>query len=132
MRQAKIIFFIFSFLLITNSQLSAKEPYGVTPELRCIETADARKDFHEAIKKGEEYFLGIYGFALTVPGLPSIADNCHYDFIIPVRPVKGTTDAIENDEQDRLIDIAQRYATKFNELMYLKLESENRKICPKQ
>ena len=110
------IFWI-GLILMTTSVLAVSEGYEVIEGLKWVEKADPIKDAEQAIMKKDFRFLGISGRGTTVPGLPEEA-YWEYTKKYGVNVIKGTSDVIWGDEHLRLIRIAEKYAMKYNQILF--------------
>ena len=83
-------------------------------ELYLIQRADPDRSLESAWNRGDKRFLGIQGPVVAVPGV----DVMRYDELIyekqGVRVIEGTTDFAVDDNLDRLITGARRYAAAYN------------------
>jgi hypothetical protein len=77
--------------------------------------ANPVRDFRDAVGRGDHYFVGLYGFALEVPGVDDYHER--YADRVPVRMIEGTSDAIKSAEFGRLNDACREYAYEFNRRM---------------
>lgn len=85
-------------------------------ELRKTVRSDPTKDFKKAIAKSDLRFVGVMGFALEIPGVPS-AHWKHYKDTYGVRIIPGTSDAYESIEHQNLNEKAREYAATYNKLL---------------
>lgn len=91
---------------------------GVTVELRATRTADPVAELRKAIHRKDLRFLGVAGFGLMVPGVPSGGTTNPVVAIRGVRVIEGTSDFIQSDEQERLQPFADRYVRRYNHLLF--------------
>lgn len=87
------------------------------PSLRLgnIGTANPQRDLAQSIMRGDLRFVGIYGYALSVPGVAGGAGS-RIVALKGVNAVEGTSDFI-GPEQARLQPLAVRYAARYNTLL---------------
>jgi hypothetical protein len=88
--------------------------------------SDPVSDFATAKAKGDVAFLGMKGYAITVPGVPDYDEK--YAKFAGVKVIRGTTDAIKTDGQRRIQDAVQNYAERYNHLVldYLSTHKKRR------
>jgi hypothetical protein len=101
-------------LLAAATELLASEddPVG---ELRAFIAVPVKNRLESALGRGDLRFLGVYGYALEVPGvLKSEADRISKNGVLPI---PGTSDALVSEEHGTLNDEAREYAAKYNALL---------------
>ena len=104
----------------------AKRRAVVLRELARLQTAAPEQDFATAWANQNTKFIGVYGFTLTLPGVPENRKPALIDKY-GVNPVKGTGDYIEFPQTARLNAVATKYATRYNQLLLRKLGEQNAK-----
>jgi hypothetical protein len=95
-------------------------------KLQWLRTADAKIAFKKDLKASRIRFYGYYGFASVIPVVGH--DPCYRQF--EITPIEGTGDVIINNEHLNLIRRAQRFTTKYNQLMKKHIESSGLRSCP--
>jgi len=101
-------------LLAAGGEPLASEP-DPTAELRAFIAVPVQARLESALSAGDLRFLGVYGYAFEVPGVPKseaarISEN-------GVLPIPGTSDALVSEEHGTLNDEARAYAEKYNALL---------------
>lgn len=100
----------------------------VLRELARLRTASPDRDFAIAWANGDTRFLGVQGYSLSLPGLPKEMYRTaimHGQF----RPLEGTTETPNSEEEMELNNVAWKYATRYNQLLLQKLdEQKNAKV----
>lgn len=79
--------------------------------LKSLNVSQAATDADHAYASGDRKLLGVYGYALEVPGLSGNPDNYRYG----IRPLDGTSDTACDDQERSLNSNARAYAKKYNE-----------------
>ena len=111
---SKITFVVFVLVIgyrCINSY--AHDTKKMQSKIKDIKEADSYRDVMNSISKGDRRFVGVYGATLAVPG---IADG-QFNSIVQlqgIKPIEGTTDFIEEDQQWELNSVAGEYALKYN------------------
>jgi len=100
----------------------------VTPELRAAGTAVVTIEMERALGAGKLRFVGIYGYALQVPGLSNSEAECAKSLRV-VDPVVGTSDMIQCQEQEQLQTKAIDFAAQFNAEMRAEWSKRSMKLC---
>lgn len=80
--------------------------------LSALEFRDATSDAEAAIRRGGPQFLGVYGYALSSPGVTADAYCLRDAGLLWVIP--DTSDDRRCEEHSRLNSVAQDYARKYN------------------
>jgi hypothetical protein len=101
-------------LLAAGGELLASEDDPVA-ELRAFIAVPVKDRLESALEAGDLRFLGVYGYALEVPGV----SNSETDRISKngVLPIPGTSDALVSEEHGALNDEAREYAAQYNGLL---------------
>lgn len=81
-------------------------------KMRALRVSEAAQDAEKAHHAHDHRLLGINGYVLDVPGVSASVAKRN-----GVRPIEGTSDAICNQEQDKLIENARQYAKGYNQKM---------------
>lgn len=87
-------------------------------ELRVLNPINAASDADRAYARGDARLIGVYGFALEVPGY----DGDPYAHKADIRMLDGTGDAYCTEEEADLNHSARVYALKYNEVMLSRLK----------
>lgn len=87
-------------------------------ELRALNPINAPTDADRAYARGDARLIGVYGFALEVPGY----DGDPYAHKVDIRMLDGTGDAYCTKEEADLNHSARVYARKYNEVMLSRLK----------
>lgn len=98
----------------TSPSLPLTSNSGGEQKLRWLYSANPQRDLKEALSRGDRRFIGVYGFAPTVPGIGPENPLCKR---YGVRYLEGTSDAITSEEDYKLNDLAEKYAEKYNLLL---------------
>lgn len=121
-----LIVFLMGFAFVPVSVFS--EPN--LDELERIAIADPETDLQVSLSKGDLRFVGIYGYTLVAPGVPSSEAELQ-----GIRGIEGTSDYVKNDLQRGLQEKASKYAGKYNQLLLEHLKkgvSEDKPITKSQ
>jgi hypothetical protein len=101
-------------LLAAGGELLASDDDAVA-ELRAFIAVPVNHRLESALAKGDVRFLGVYGYALEVPGVPkSETDRISTNGVLPI---PGTSDALVSEEHGTLNDEAREYAAQYNRLL---------------
>lgn len=101
-------------LLAAAGELLASEADPVA-ELRAFIAVPVEDRLESALGAGDVRFLGVYGYALEVPGVPkSETDRISKNGTLPI---PGTSDALVSEEHGTLNDEAREYAAQYNGLL---------------
>ena len=98
-----------------QSTLPVTSGSNAEQRLRWLDRADPERDLAAALARGDRRFVGTYGYTATVPGAGSPYDPLPKRY--GVRFLRGTSDAMTSQEDERLNDLARRYAKKYNQLL---------------
>jgi len=81
-------------------------------ELQSLNLQNPMGDMEKNLSHGDMRFIGIYGFTLYCPGV----DKANYNLVgrYGIRPIHGTSDAIERGEHGDLMNSATEYARSYN------------------
>lgn len=83
-------------------------------ELSKLDLKNPENDLQKNIENGDTRFIGIYGYTLSCPGAIELGGKYYPHGI---KPIAGTSDAIESDEHSRLIATSAEYATRYNQAL---------------
>jgi hypothetical protein len=86
--------------------------------LTAIESRDAAADAEAAIRRGAPRFIGVYGFALSSPGLEADPYCLQDSGLLSILPDTG--DDLRCEEHGRLQSVARSYARTYNERLLAK------------
>jgi hypothetical protein len=101
-------------LLAAGGELLASEDDPVA-DLRAFIAVPVKDRMESALGAGDLRFLGVYGYAHEVPGVPkSESDRISKNGILPI---PGTSDALVSEEHAILNDEAREYASQYNALL---------------
>lgn len=87
-------------------------------ELRALNPINAATDAERAYARGNARLIGVYGFAVEVPGY----DGDPYAHKADIRMLDGTDDAYCTKEEAGLNHSARVYARRYNEVMLSRLK----------
>ena len=96
----------------SDTSASSDEGCAVHWILYALESREATADAEAAIRRGGPRFLGVYGYALTSPGVTADAYCLRDAGLLWVIP--DTSDDRRCGEHSRLNGVAQDYAHKYN------------------
>ena len=87
-------------------------------ELAALNVDHPVADMEKNFAGGDKRFIGIYGYALSCPGVP---DEAH-DLTVThgIKPIHGTSDALESPEYAALQEKAMSYARTYNQALLKK------------
>jgi len=101
-------------VLAAGGELLASDD-GPVAELRAFIAVPVKDRLESALGAGDLRFLGVYGYALEVPGVPkSEADRISKNGVLPI---PGTSDALVSEEHGGLNDEVREYAAQYNGLV---------------
>ena len=101
-----------TFALLVSLGLEGCVTCRIDPDLAALEHKNPAADAKEAVSRGDIYFLGVYGFSFTLPGIPG-NPQCWQE-LQGARAIPDTSDAYRCREHGRLQGIARKYAEKYN------------------
>ncbi len=84
--------------------------------LKWIESADPIKDAQDALEINDHRLMAVYGFVLTIPGVQP-DKYIQFKEFYGVKPIKGTSDHLANDEHVRLNKLAIAYSLEYNKII---------------
>jgi|CXWL01.1.fsa_nt_gi hypothetical protein len=99
--------------------LSTAPIYAAGPELkeveqlRWVEMADPIVDAKAAIERKDFALLGVRGYTWRIPGVEE-SKKLEYSEKYGKRLIEGTDDVVLGPEHQRLIQLATKYAEKYN------------------
>ena len=103
-----------------TSRPAAAERRPVTYRgLEWLTDADPARDLEVAWDRGDRRFIGVYGYAAYIPGVPESASRRLTEQ--GVRYLEGTSDAIESRAHGHAVARATEYARRYNELLLERL-----------
>jgi hypothetical protein len=110
----------------TDTTATLPEHSGSRAEhlLRWLYHADPQRDLAAALARGDQRFVGLHGYADSVPGFDSPYEDLPKRY--GVRYLRGTSDAMTSEEDHRLNDLADQYAKKYNALLLQHLRRGSR------
>lgn len=110
-------------LVVTASFVAgcSKSPGKYADQIRSLQSADVSAEVAAAVSKGNFRFVGVMGFALTVPGVPDYETK--YATQYGLRVIEHTSDAIESPEHAQLQRVAHDYAERYNKLLLSRIPS---------
>ena len=120
---ANVALSIFLLYPIVSSNTLMAQQNDQIISLRELEKRIPQQDAQEAIKENNLKFLGVCGYACSVPAIDS--KDCYVSRKF-VEIIPGTTDVWESDEHMQLQIVAKIYASEFNRV--IKAEYDLRKI----
>jgi len=108
---------IFFSLSINSSCTERKKQTSANPveQLRWLCKANPEQDAKQAIAKSDFRLMAVYGYTLIIPGTKG--DFKKYEKFYGIRPILGTSDAIQNEEHGTLNALASEYALKYNRII---------------
>jgi hypothetical protein len=77
--------------------------------ISALQRADVSKDILQAVQAKDHRLIGIYGYALEIPGVEHPIPTGYI-----VTPIKGTSDFIASETQGRFQDLLHKYAEAYN------------------
>jgi hypothetical protein len=106
---------LFLSLLVfgTVSACSTERDSASVAQLRWLEHADPIVDAQKALVSNDHRLVGVYGYVLSIPGVQT-SQWLTYQQRYGVRPIEGTSDALEGEEHERLVRMAREYAERYN------------------
>jgi hypothetical protein len=113
MNRRKLCAFLGAYILLGCSSKQASEKVR---QLQWLDTANPIADATSALAKNDKRLVGIYGFTWTIPGVEEQRKEDYRDRY-GLRMLDGTSDAPVNAEHERLVDLAGRYAKKYNSVI---------------
>ena len=91
----------------------------VMRELTRLRAASPEQDFERAWANEDTRFIGVYGFSVSLPGVPKERIRAAI-MSSKVSAIEGTNDFIQFPEQEELNSLATRYALRYNRLLLAK------------
>jgi hypothetical protein len=91
----------------------ASQDSASVAKLRWVEYADPIVDAQNALASNDHRLVGVYGYVVSIPGL-DISQWPDYQQRYGLRPIEGTSDALEGEEHARLVRKATEYAERYN------------------
>lgn len=109
---------------LASIPLHAQQDCGeINDQLAKYRTTNPIDDADAILRLGAPKLLGIYGYALIVPGLTEKEAIC-YAKVLSVEPIPGTSDFIRCPNQATLNREATKYAEKFNKRILLYIQGK--------
>lgn len=118
---AFLIFFISSCGKTDEEKLNLE----IIDEMGWLYKADPIADAQSFIEKGDFRFRGVYGIARIIPNIEKKCIDIENDVVY----IKGTSDALETYEHQKLNAIAKIYAETFNIYMLFYLNENDKYEC---
>ena len=121
MRSVRHLFLpLFVFIVLVACRVSPDSASVV--KLRWLEYADPIVDAQKALASNDYRLVGVYGYVVSIPGV-EMAQWLTYQQRYGLRPIEGTSDALEGEEHARLVRKATEYAERYNKhvLAHVKL-----------
>lgn len=87
--------------------------------------ADPLDDFRKSVENKDYRFVGIYGYALSVPGVNPICIDPDRD----VKLIEGTSDTYSSYEEEKFNVVARVYADHYNFQLKQYLKGRNMYSC---
>ena len=88
----------------------------VVRQMKWLDSADPERDVPAELNRGEKRFLGTYGLPSDAPGVDKATADQY-----GIRFIDGTGCAIYGREHERLDNLANDYARRYNVLLLRKL-----------
>ncbi len=104
--------------------------YNSPARTETIHFEDPAGDLKDSLAFGDQRFIGVMGYALNLPGVPS-ADQSYIRHTYGAKVVDGISD-VENETSARIGYAARDYAQKYNAALLLELERLKRASPPPQ
>ena len=108
-----------TFVAVLLCALSTVPVYSAEPEpeevqqLRWIERVDPIADAKAAVERRDFVLLGVRGYTWLIPGVVE-SQKFEYRKKYGLRLIEGTDDVVLGLEHQRLIQLATKYAEKYN------------------
>ena len=102
-------------ILLGCSSGAFPRPSGDANDLEAFISVPVQERFAQAQAAGDTRFLGVYDYALSVPGVPNYHDD--YWPRRGVLPIPGTSDSVHSEHESELDDQARSYALEYNQLL---------------
>jgi hypothetical protein len=100
-------------------------------KLKWLENVEAEAIFRSDINLKKLRFFSVNGYTVQILGVEETwFDRCYND--VEVTGIEGTTDAPENQEHQRLIELARKFSKRYNTLMQAYLDQQNGNLCNSQ
>jgi hypothetical protein len=112
------------FIAMVSSMSSAQPPkesdlvVALRGEIQKMDLEHPEKDAKKNILRGDSRFLGIYGYSVTFPGTPEDVPSWDRVHQHGYRGIAGTADTVFGEEHRRLIEVATRYAERYNRYIW--------------
>ena len=90
----------------------------VKPEriyIKVTRSANYEDDFKNSVKRGDLRFVGLMGYALSVPGVPDFEEK--YSRSNGVKIIEGTSDSYNNTAELLENEFYEEYAKRYNALL---------------
>jgi hypothetical protein len=105
---------VFALGIGSKSVLAEQKCEDFSEQLSYFRTSNPILEAEKTIASGKLKLLGIYGYALSIPGVDEKKEYCYLE-TLSVEGIKGTTDFVRCQSQMELNLLATIYAEKFNQ-----------------
>jgi len=119
---------IFTIALLSafSCKLTASEVEKITAYLSKVNLMDPAKDVKAAMQAKDYRPMAVHGYSEMTPGLELRHLRSMPDKGKKRKVIHGTSDFIWDSQHDYLIDIAHRYAARYNEVLFEQLKAEDK------
>lgn len=129
MRKALLIALsLFAILMVSRVYANNGKELILQTELEMLSLENPKEDLTERIGRDDYRFIGLYGYAAYFPGLSE------YDYRLVDKHgalmLEGTSDFIESEKHQALIQKAKRYAEIYNIALLKRIKEYN--VKPKE
>lgn len=104
---------VFALSICPKSVFAEQNCEDISEQLAYFRTSDPILEAEKTIASGKIKFFGIYGYAISIPGVDEKKEYCYRE-TLSVEGIKSTTDFIRCQSQIELKNLAIIYAEKFN------------------
>ncbi|MCL6416909.1 hypothetical protein MIB92_14705 [Aestuariirhabdus sp. Z084] len=120
----RYVLILFACLTIASCEKTEREKLEqeILEEMGWLYSADPIEDALEAIDNKDYRFMAVYGYSLSIPSVPNKCFSSWEEIESKTKPIKGTSDAIENYEHAKLNLIAREYAERYNVQLFFYLK----------
>lgn len=108
-----------SFAPLSYGQEAVDPATILEKELSVLNLKNPEIDMENNYANGDMRFIGIYNWSVICPGVPEDDDALVRKY--GVREIDGTSDVIEGEKHDQLVDAATAYAKSYNKALLKKL-----------
>ena len=99
-------------------------------QLKWLESASAEQSFRKDRDANKYRFYVVYGYSRDIVGIGSLTFSRCYRGVVELVTIEGTGDVLINEEYKRLNDLANAFASEYNQLMQQHIDSLDRRKCP--